>query len=109
MHPSDTPCYQSQWLDLSVVDCLIGLLGNFIPSYFLSRRSPKRVGNRHTIAAPWNLYPTSDGYVVICTGTGGIDWWKTITKVIDFPELEFQSTGLCRSLKPQRHANIALK
>ena len=71
-----------QHLDLSIVDCLIALLGNFIPGYFLSGRSPKRIGNRHTIAAPWNLYPTADGEVVICTGTGGSSWWKIITDVI---------------------------
>ncbi len=78
---------RGQWLDLAVVDCLVALLGNFIPSYFLSGRSPKRIGNRHTIAAPWNLYPTADGYVVICTGTGGSGWWKAVTEVIDRPDL----------------------
>ena len=78
---------RGQLLDLGVVDCLVALLGNFIPSYFLSGRSPKRIGNRHTIAAPWNLYPTADGYVVICTGTGGSGWWKTVTEAIDRPDL----------------------
>jgi len=82
---------RGQWLDLAVVDCLIALLGNFMPSYFLSGRSPKRLGNRHTIAAPWNLYSTADGYAVICTGTGGSNWWKTITKVIDRPDLTADS------------------
>lgn len=78
---------RGQWLDIAAVDCLVALLGNFIPSYFLSGRSPKRIGNRHTIAAPWNLYPTADGYVVICTGTGGSGWWKTVTEVIQRPDL----------------------
>lgn len=76
-----------QWLDVSVVDALVCLLGNFIPSYFLTGRSPKRIGNRHTIAAPWNLYQTSDGYVVICTGTGGSGWWESVTEAIGRPEL----------------------
>lgn len=80
---------RGQWLDLAAVDCLVALLGNFVPSYFLSGRSPKRIGNRHTIAAPWNLYPTADGYVVICTGTGGSGWWKAVTEVIERPDLTF--------------------
>jgi len=78
---------RGQWLDVSVVGCLVGLLGNFMPSYFLSGRSPKRVGNRHIIAAPWNIYPSTDGHLVICTGTGGTGWWKTITKVIGRPDV----------------------
>jgi crotonobetainyl-CoA:carnitine CoA-transferase CaiB-like acyl-CoA transferase len=78
---------RGQYLDLAAVDCLVALLGNFMPAYFLSGRSPKRIGNRHTIAAPWNLYPTADGQVVICTGTGGTSWWGIVTKAIGRPEL----------------------
>lgn len=76
-----------QSIDLSLVDCITAILGNFLPSYFLSGKVPKRIGNRHTIAAPWNLYPAKDGAVVICTGTGGTGWWAKVTAVIDRPEL----------------------
>ncbi|MCC6535351.1 MAG: CoA transferase [Burkholderiales bacterium] len=76
-----------QVIDIGVVDCLVALLGNFIPSFFLTGKEPKRIGNRHTIAAPWNIYPTKDGYVVICTGTGGSHWWKTICGVIGREDL----------------------
>lgn len=76
-----------QVVDVSMVDCLITLLGNFIPSYFLNGKEPKRIGNRHTIAAPWNIYPTNDGYVVICTGTGGAGWWEAVTTAIERPDL----------------------
>jgi crotonobetainyl-CoA:carnitine CoA-transferase CaiB-like acyl-CoA transferase len=78
---------KGQYLDLATVDCLTALLGNFIPSYFLSGKAPKRIGNRHTIAAPWNLYPCRDGQIVICTGTGGAGWWRIICDVMGRPEL----------------------
>jgi crotonobetainyl-CoA:carnitine CoA-transferase CaiB-like acyl-CoA transferase len=76
-----------QVIDISVIDCLVALLGNFIPSFFLTGKEPKRIGNRHTIAAPWNIYPAKDGYVVICTGTGGSGWWETICGVIGREDL----------------------
>lgn len=76
-----------QFIDLSTVDCLVALLGNFLPSYCLSGRVPQRIGNRHTIAAPWNIYPASDGSVVICTGTGGTGWWAKMMVVLARPEL----------------------
>ncbi|GAY22219.1 CaiB/BaiF CoA-transferase family protein [Sphingobium fuliginis] len=78
---------RGQSIDLAVIDCITAILGNFLPSYFLSSKEPKRIGNRHTIAAPWNLYPASDGAVVICTGTGGTGWWAKVMAVIDRPEL----------------------
>ena len=76
-----------QVIDLSVVDSITAILGNFLPSYFLSGRSPSRIGNRHTIAAPWNIYPALDGSVVICTGTGGTGWWAKVMKVLERPDL----------------------
>jgi len=78
---------RGQVLDLAIVDCIIAILGNFLPGYFMSGKSPKRIGNRHTIAAPWNIYPASDGTVVICTGTGGAGWWTKIMTIMDHPEL----------------------
>jgi crotonobetainyl-CoA:carnitine CoA-transferase CaiB-like acyl-CoA transferase len=78
---------RGQSIDLALVDCVTAILGNFLPSYFLSGKEPKRIGNRHTIAAPWNLYPASDGAVVICTGTGGTGWWAKVMGVIGRPEL----------------------
>jgi len=76
-----------QTIDLAIIDCIVALLGNFLPSYFLSGRSPQRIGNRHTIAAPWNLYPAADGSVVICTGTGGTGWWAKVMAVLERPDL----------------------
>lgn len=67
-----------QIVSVNLEDALVALLGNFMPSYFLTGKLPSRIGNRHTIAAPWNLYPTADGAVVICAGTGGATWWDRI-------------------------------
>lgn len=78
---------RGQTIDLAVVDCIVALLGNFLPSYFLSGRVPQRIGNRHTIAAPWNLYPAADGSVVICTGTGGTGWWAKVMAALGQPDL----------------------
>ena len=78
---------QGQRLDISVADMMVTVLGNFAPAYFLSGRSPRRIGNRHTIAAPWNLFPTADGHVVICVGGGDRSWWRDLAALIGHPEL----------------------
>lgn len=74
-----------QSLDLSVMDCMISLLGNFMPGYFLNGESPERVGNRHLLSAPWNIYPTSDGYVIICSGNDR--WWDATLQAVGRPDL----------------------
>lgn len=77
-----------QTIEVTEHDCLVALMGNFMPAYFLSGKAPQRIGNRHTIAAPWNLYPASDGSVVICTGTGGANWWSVVAGVIGRRDVE---------------------
>lgn len=76
-----------QTVRIALDDALVAMLGNFIPSFFLTGKLPSRIGNRHTIAAPWNLYPTADGDVVICAGTGGSAWWDRILTAIGRPDL----------------------
>lgn len=44
-----------------------------------------RVGNRHPTMAPWNLYPTADGWVLICTGNQG--QWGRLCERMGRPEL----------------------
>ena len=78
---------RGQTVHVDLADALVALLGNFMPSFFLTGKLPSRIGNRHTIAAPWNLYPTADGAAVICAGTGGSAWWDRILKAIGRADL----------------------
>lgn len=55
------------YLDIAEFDCLLTLTGTLLPSVALAGRPPRRMGNRHGMAAPWNSYPCLDAPVVICT------------------------------------------
>ena len=67
-------------LDLAMFDAAISLLTSAFPAYFLSGRSPEGLGNRHLMAAPWNTYPCSDGWVVICAGNEPT-WQRLVTAI----------------------------
>ena len=56
-----------QFLDQAEFDALAAFAGTLLPSYFLSGGPPRRLGNRHAMAAPWNTYRTADSWVVIGT------------------------------------------
>lgn len=53
-------------IDLSLYDASVSLLYTFLPSYFLSGEAPGPIGNKHTMVAPWDNYPTKDGWVIVC-------------------------------------------
>ena len=40
---------------------------------------PSRVGNRHTMAAPWNVYRARDGWLLLCAGND--DQWERICEL----------------------------
>ena len=53
-------------IDMALYDGIVSLLYTFIPGYFLSGKAPGPQGNQHPMAAPWDNYPTRDGWVIIC-------------------------------------------
>lgn len=55
-------------VQVSRLGCAVSALTTFLPQAFLGQRVG-RMGNRHPACAPWNAYPTHDGYVLICTSS----------------------------------------
>ena len=48
--------------------------------------SATRVGNRHTMAAPWNVYRANDGWVLLCAGND--EQWQRLCALMFSPGLE---------------------
>lgn len=74
-----------QVVDVALFDATLCCLGTLLPTVFLTGRSPARIGNRHQMTAPWNAYPSSDGWVVI--STMGEPLWAKVARMIERPEL----------------------
>ncbi len=53
-------------IDLALYDASVSLLYTFLPAYFLSGKTPGPMGNKHMMVAPWDNYPTKDGWVIVC-------------------------------------------
>ena len=62
---------EGQQLDISLLDCQTAMLANLGSSYLLSGEEPKRFGNAHAAIAPYQVFATADGHVVLAVGNDG--------------------------------------
>jgi crotonobetainyl-CoA:carnitine CoA-transferase CaiB-like acyl-CoA transferase len=57
-----------QQIDMSLFDCIMGVLANQSMNYLASGILPKRLGNAHPNIVPYQSCPTKDGYIIIACG-----------------------------------------
>lgn len=58
-------------IDCALLDSQIAVLGNQAMNYLVSGKAPKRLGNAHPNIVPYEVFPVSDGYVIIASGNDG--------------------------------------
>ncbi|MBI2862322.1 MAG: CoA transferase, partial [Chloroflexi bacterium] len=76
---------RGQSVDIAMHDCLVTYLAIYLPQYFVTGEAPPREGNRHTMSAPWNSYPTKDGFVIICSANDKL--WNQLIQAIGREDL----------------------
>lgn len=59
---------KGQHIDMSLFDCMSGVLANQAMNYLASGVSPTRMGNKHPNIAPYQTFPVSDGHLIIAVG-----------------------------------------
>lgn len=59
---------RGQHVDLSLLDCGVGVLANQATNYLLGGQLPKRLGNAHPNIVPYQVFPASDGHLIIACG-----------------------------------------
>jgi crotonobetainyl-CoA:carnitine CoA-transferase CaiB-like acyl-CoA transferase len=59
---------EGQLIDAALLDCQVAMMANLGASYLLSGEKPQRVGNHHAAIAPYEVLPTSDGYIILAIG-----------------------------------------
>ncbi|AGI67927.1 CaiB/baiF CoA-transferase family protein [Octadecabacter antarcticus 307] len=59
---------KGQHVDLSLLDCGVGVLANQAASFLLGDQLPTRLGNAHPSIVPYQVFPTADGHLIIACG-----------------------------------------
>lgn len=57
-----------QHVDLSLLDCGVGVLANQATNFLLGGSNPTRLGNAHPNIVPYQVFPASDGHLIIACG-----------------------------------------
>lgn len=62
---------EGQHLDVSLLDCQIAMLANLGASYLMNGQPSTRYGNQHAAIAPYQVFATADGHIVLTVGNDG--------------------------------------
>ncbi|QFT00848.1 Succinyl-CoA:(R)-benzylsuccinate CoA-transferase subunit BbsF [Labrenzia sp. THAF191b] len=76
---------EGEWVDMALLDAQVGVLANQALNYFVSGKAPKRLGNAHPNIVPYQVFPASDGHLIIAVGNDG--QFRRLCAVLGQPEL----------------------
>ncbi|MBI2264688.1 MAG: CoA transferase [Armatimonadetes bacterium] len=76
---------KGQRIDMALLDSEIAWLGNVAGNCLVSGKPARRLGNAHPNITPYEVYPTSDGYVALAIGNER--QWRRFCRVSDAPHL----------------------
>jgi len=62
---------RGSYIDMALLDTMVGVLANQALFYLVSGTPPKRMGNAHATVVPYQTFPTSDGWMLIACGNDG--------------------------------------
>lgn len=59
---------RGQHVDLSLLDCGVGVLANQAANWLIGGEVPRRLGNAHPNIVPYQVFPAADGHLIIACG-----------------------------------------
>lgn len=76
----------NQLIDMALYDCAFAAMATFLPRVLIGDEEPiGRMGNRHPMIAPWNVYRANDGWILICVGNDS--QWQRLCELMRRPEV----------------------
>ncbi|HVY83642.1 MAG TPA: CaiB/BaiF CoA-transferase family protein [Caulobacterales bacterium] len=74
---------EGQQLDISLLDCQVAMLANLGTHFLTAGAPPPRMGNAHASIAPYQVFATADGYIVLAVGND--DQFRAFCKAANLP------------------------
>ena len=76
---------EGQYIDMSLLDCIVSINSYQAINYFLSGKIPQRMGNAHSNMVPYQVFRCKEGDIIIAVGNDG--QYAAFCKVIERPLL----------------------
>ena len=77
---------QSEYIDLSLLDCSVSALVNVASNYLVSDRIPKRYGNAHPNIVPYQTFKAKDKYFNLAVGND--NQFRKLVEILDDEKLK---------------------
>ena len=55
-------------IDMALLDAMVAVLANQAMNYLVTGDEPPRLGNAHPNVVPYEVFPTSDGHIIVAVG-----------------------------------------
>ena len=90
-------------VEIALYDVAFSAMTSFLAPALCGRsaEAATRLGNRHTMAAPWNVYRASDGWVLLCAGND--DQWQRLCALM-YPPGQDPPAHLAKNAERVAHA-----
>ena len=62
---------EGQYIDMSLLDCIVTINSYQAINYFLSGNIPQRMGNAHSNMVPYQVFKCKEGDIIIAVGNDG--------------------------------------
>jgi len=93
---------EGQQIDIALFDVQAAMLANQASNYFVSGTAPGRMGNAHPNLAPYQLFPCTDGMVVIAVGNDG--QFRALAEALGAPGLGTDPRFVTNALRIEHRA-----
>jgi crotonobetainyl-CoA:carnitine CoA-transferase CaiB-like acyl-CoA transferase len=74
---------RGQFIDLALLDTMVGTLANQAMNYLISGEVPHRIGMSHPNIMPYNGFPTAEGWIIVAIGNDS--QFERFSDLIDLP------------------------
>ncbi|MED1468972.1 CoA transferase [Bacillus salipaludis] len=95
---------EGQLIDVAMTDSIFALLENNVMRYTVDRIVPERIGSRHPISSPFDIYQAQDGHVVIAVANESL--FEKLTAVMNQPELAKDKRFYLDSLRTKNETEL---
>jgi len=85
---------RGQFIDLALLDTMVGTLANQAMNYLVSGVSPHRIGMSHPNIMPYNGFQTADGWIIVAVGNDA--QFERFADLIDLPANDAWATNAGR-------------
>jgi formyl-CoA transferase/CoA:oxalate CoA-transferase len=95
---------QGQWVDISLLDGSVSWLTYVASGYFASGQVPRRYGSAHPTIAPYQAFPTADGFVMIAVGNDSL--WRKFAAALGLQDLVDDPRFATNPLRVEHRAEL---